>query len=60
MMAIKLNSKDTKMVLIGLKVYRLYVADEPDSSTKAADLTDIDRLCATYLRSGRALVRVGK
>ena len=60
MMAIKLNSKDTKMVLIGLKVYRLYVADEPDSPTKAAELADIDRLCATYLRSGRALVRVGK
>jgi hypothetical protein len=59
-MAIKLNSKDTKLVLIGLKVYRLYVADEPDTPAKAAELADIDRLCATYLRSGKALVRVGK
>jgi hypothetical protein len=59
-MAIKLNSKDTKLVLIGLKVYRLYVADEPDTPAKATELADIDRLCATYLRSGKALVRVGK
>jgi hypothetical protein len=59
-MAIKLNSKDTRLVLIGLKVYRLYVADEQDSPDKVAELADIDRLCATYLRSGRALVRVGK
>ena len=59
-MAIKLNSKDTKLVLIGLKVYRLCVAEEQDSPAKDAELADIDRLCATYLRSGRALVRVGK
>ena len=59
-MAIKLNSKDTRLVLIGLKVYRLYVVDEQDSPDKVAELADIDRLCATYLRSGRALVRVGK
>jgi hypothetical protein len=59
-MAIKLNFKDTRLVLIGLKVYRLYVVDEQDSPDKVAELADIDRLCATYLRSGRALARVGK
>lgn len=56
-MAIKLNCSDTIMVLVALKVYRQTVAE---IGTDKDELDNIDRVYASYMRSAKALMRVGK
>ena len=56
-MAIKLHCGDTIMVLVALKVYRQTVAE---IGTDKDELENIDRVYASYMRSAKALMRVGK